>query len=370
VWVKTLEMSKEGHFRVKNYNIRHIEDIRTLWREQYSEDHIVRREELLKWICEKNPFLKDDSAYFLLCASDRVMGMCGFMPVEFSIAGRRKVGRFAHDVLFCKDCRGKGFFNTILQGTVEQVGSFVAGLWPNENMLKSCLKNGWLNVPECYSYVKVFDPVYFLKGRIKNSVLLKIIAPLTAFFLTIRQMFLSVGTVNDIEILEIEKFDDRFDAFFESLSKNLGITVVRTKAYLNWKFVEKPFNNYLRYAAFNKDGELLGYMVTKKENLGDATRGKIIDILAYPERSDVFRTLVDKAVKECTTFKATYLGIFCTLPVFQKELRKLGFFRSKTPERLMLYNWEKELEGGFISDSANWYLTYSDSDGDAWEVDF
>jgi hypothetical protein len=178
-----------------------------------------------------------------------------------------------------------------------------------------------------------------------------------------------IRSVKDVEILEIERFDDRFDGFFENVSVNLGITVLRTKNYLNWKFVDKPFNNYRRYAAFDRKGALSGYMITKTELVDGVMRGKVLDILADPKRADAFSALIRRAVKDLAKAGASYLGIVCTLPPFLTELRKLGFVRSKKPERLMLYNWEAEFEQSFISDISNWYLTYSDSDGDAWEVD-
>jgi|WetSurMetagenome_2_1015567.scaffolds.fasta_scaffold08482_4 hypothetical protein len=362
-------MGNEEKLHIEEYDTSHLEDVRILWREQYAPTRIAQRERLFRWMSEQNPFLNGGTSYFLLYSKDRVVGMDGFMPIKVSVRGERKLMRFSHDTLFREDCRGKGYFNVILQLMIERVGTPVAGLWPNENMLKSCVKKGWLSVPNFYSYLKIFDPALFLKNMVNSKMPLNVLSCGVRTLLKLREIPSYLQSSKGIEILEIDKFDDRFDSFFENVSGQLGITIIRTKDYLNWKFVDKPFNNYRRYIAFDRKGELSGYMVTKKETVEGVKRGKILDIFAHPQKTDIFSALVKRGVNDLHADGVGYLGLICTFPAFLKEIRKLGFIRSRKPERLMLYNWEQEFERGFISNINNWYLTYSDSDGDSWEVD-
>ena len=72
-----------------------------------------------------------------------------------------------------------------------------------------------------------------------------------------------------------------------------------------------------------------------------------------------------------TDFKQSgvdYVGIMCTYPPFIRQLRWAGFLRARTPEPFMASKWEQQFERSFISSVGNWYLTFGDADGDAWEV--
>ncbi len=50
-------------------------------------------------------------------------------------------------------------------------------------------------------------------------------------------------------------------------------------------------------------------------------------------------------------------------------LRKLGFIRAKSPQGFMVCNWQEHFDQHFVGNINNWYLTFSDADEDAWEVD-
>ena len=145
--------------------------------------------------------------------------------------------------------------------------------------------------------------------------------------------------------------------------------MARGEKYLNWKFVDKPFNNYRIFAAADKTKQLFGYIVLKIERSEGEVRGKIVDILANPEKPEVFGALIQKGIQEFVRVRANYIEIVCTYPPFAKWLRKMGFIRKPSPLWFMVKNWEGLFDREFIGDIKNWYLTLGDADGDAWAVD-
>ena len=173
----------------------------------------------------------------------------------------------------------------------------------------------------------------------------------------------------DVAIVEVERFDDRFDRFFEKISAHFGFIALRDQKYLNWKFVEKPFSNYKLFAAIDKARQLSGYVVFKSDKSGEQVRGKILDILADPEKPEVFAALISKSIEEFARIKASYVEMACTYPPFIKLLKAIGFVRSRKPLGFMVRKWEGQFDREFVGDIKNWYLTFGDSDGDAWEVD-
>jgi len=362
-------MNSKENFSVSKYGRHYFEDVKKLWKEQYEPNYVSQRAILFKWLTEKNPFIGGDSPYFLLLHREKVVGMLGHMPLEFTVNGKKKRGYLSQDALLALNYRGKGLGKILLQGIAEQVISFAGAIWFNEPNYRLYLKCGWLDVPGFYPYLKILDPTPFIKERFKGRILQNVASFLAKNFLKIREGLRSSESFRQVRVSEIEQFDEQFDEFFLTVSGQLGIIVMRDHKYLNWKFVEKPFHNYKRYAAIDEKGDLSGYIVIKKQVIENEVRGKILDVLAHPDKPKVFAALISRGMEEFKKVKVSYVEIVCTHSPFNKLLRKLGFIRARSPLRFMVCNWENQFSEQFMGDIKNWYLTYSDVDGDAWEID-
>ena len=216
-----------------------------------------------------------------------------------------------------QDYRGKGLGTLLLKGVQEQRTSFAGALWFNEANYRSYGKSGWLDVPDFRSYVKILNPRIVTERVFKNQTCADVASCLGRTALRIRErMCPNRNRCADIRIGEVEQFDHSIDGFYRGIADSFGIMVTRNAQYLNWRFVEKPFNNYKRYMAFDKAGELSGYMVLKKETLENAVRGRILDILADPGKPDVFGALIVGTVQEFSRVSADCIEITCTYPSF------------------------------------------------------
>lgn len=365
-------MKSEAQFQVRKYSINILEDIKNLWREEYDHDYVKKREILFKWITEQNPVAKNESPYFLLIGDNKVIGMVGHMPLEFTFNGEQERGYLSHDILLAKEFRGMGLGKILRKGIDEQITKFSGAIWFNEPNYHLYQKSGWLNVKEFYPYLKIFDPDIFLNDTFRNRAVLSIVSRVAKLILGIKaipSIFNQIGLSKGIKILEVKEFNEDVNVFFNNISKYYGIIVARNQKYLNWKFVGKPFNNYKRYIAFDDMGEMSGYLVIKRKISEGKISGKILDMLVHPEKPKVFRALIQKSIIEFTKIGASYVEIVCTFPLIVKELKKYGFIKSKNPQWFMVLNWEKQFQRNFVADIRNWYLTYSDADGDAWEID-
>lgn len=359
----------DNNFHTVLYDKKYFSQILELWREQYDQASIEKRKHLFKWISEENPFKNDNAPYYLLMDGERVVGMHGHMPLEFSVLGKKQQCCLAHDDLLSMDYRGKGLGKIMLKGTIEKSDSFAGALWFNEPNYRLYIKSGWTDVPNLFSFVKIFDPGVFLEGKIKNQTIRKIIAGIFKKLIQFKRMFNFESKVEGIKIIEIDKFDETFDILFDEVSPRFGIMVKRNRRYLNWKFVKKPFSNYKRYAAFDNLGKLSGYMILKSENTGTNRRGRILDFLVDPEKPEIFKGLLAACCKEFEKDRVEYIQITTSSPLIAALLQKNEFVRSRKPIRFMVKNWESCFEKDFVVNIKNWHITDSDADGDAWTVD-
>ena len=358
-----------NYFHIEPYEGKYFSQIVELWREQYNQEYIEKRKQIFKWITEENPHKNGVATYFVMLDGERVVGMHGHMPLVFSIFGKKQQCCLAHDDLLSMDYRGKGLGKIMLKGTVEKSHSFAGALWFNEPNYRLYIKSGWLDVPNLHSFVKIFDPGAFLESKIKSRAIRKILSWAFKKIMQFKSLFAFSHKGKGIIIMEIDEFDDAFDILFDEIAPRFGIMVVRNRHYLNWKFMKKPFNNYKRYAAFDNQGELSGYMIVKSESTDTSKRGRIIDFLVHPDKPEIFRAMVGTCCKEFEGNKMEYIQIITSSPMIVGLLKKSGFIKARKPIRFMVKNWENRFEKDFVANIENWYITDSDGDGDAWTVD-
>lgn len=359
----------DNQYSVSAYDDKYFNDVIRLWKEQFDEDYVNNRKRLFKWLSGENPNRKDHPTYFLLFDGERVIGMHGYMPLKVSIGGELQQCHMAHDTLLAKESRGKGLGKVILKGITESSEKVAGALWFNYPNFRLYTKFGWTNVPDFYPFVRIYNPKSFLDGKKYNAALKAIIAIGVKTGLSIKNALTSPKDNSNYTIKEIDTFDEQFDALFNELAPKFKIIVERSSSYLNWKFVKKPFSNYMRIAAYDSRSRLAGYMVSKVEKSDDILRGKIIDFMAPPDNPDVFYALLNNCLKKMERLKVAYIQIITSNPGFIRLIKKTGFMQSKNCQKFMVTNWQGTFEKELIADIKNWFLTESDADGDAWVVD-
>jgi hypothetical protein len=132
-------------------------------------------------------------------------------------------------------------------------------------------------------------------------------------------------TNSSIYIEEINYFDEEFNQFWNTVKPCIGISVIRDAKYLNWRYVNKPKNDY-RIVTAKLKGNLQGYIVTKVEQRFGMRHGVILDILTIPDDSSTAFTLLNYAIK---TMIAEGVEVISALSLkneyYFKSLRQCGF---------------------------------------------
>ena len=108
---------------------------------------------------------------------------------------------------------------------------------------------------------------------------------------------------NGIKVHEITRFDNTINAFWETVKQHYVFSVNKTDDYLNWRYCDNRGGEY-RVLLAREDGKILGYCVYKINHfIKEYPVGYIIEVLAFPNREDVVKTLIDEALKRLDSMK-------------------------------------------------------------------
>jgi hypothetical protein len=102
---------------------------------------------------------------------------------------------------------------------------------------------------------------------------------------------------NSFQIETLDRFTDKLKTV-DTLRDRSIISLVRSEAYLAWRFDKHPENDY-KYILAGRDGELLGYAVVGAERRNNnVICGWIRDYLAKDKNVDCFRSLIARCIDE------------------------------------------------------------------------
>ncbi len=355
----------EYEFRVERLTPANLSDVQALWGQMYSAEEIEQRTRIFHWFALGNPYVSDElPPYYLLVDSDRVVGMHGHAPWPFSLGGRREQGFMCYDDMLSVDYRGKGLGKIMLKGVADLRPELAGALWHNEANNRLYAKADWHDFTDFCPFVKLYDPGPLLRRRLGGA-LGGLLAGPGRLALSLVDRLRGRARDDGYRLERIDRFGDEFDDFFASVEDQFDAIVVRDSTYLNWKFVDKPFTPYARWAARDADGRLAGYVVFRTFSGEDGSYGQVMDVLADP-RSGAFSVLIQKALDEMRAERVGEVRIACTHSGFAGALRGLGFLQSSHVLHFMILHWEGRIEPGWETSARHWYLSYSDGDGDCW----
>lgn len=164
-----------------------------------------------------------------------------------------------------------------------------------------------------------------------------------------------------------QTFGREVDRLFARASAEFDFVVLRNKEYLNWRYGDRrggPFNLRL----FHDNGDLIGYMVTKREAIDGTPNVTIVDILMDPDRLADLPKLIDDAV--VTARQEGAVVVSCCLPrdhPYAGSFRRAMFFErpryvGRKAATMVFRSEDKGLEGLLASPTARFHLTLGDTD--------
>lgn len=164
---------------------------------------------------------------------------------------------------------------------------------------------------------------------------------------------------HDGMVERITAFDSRFDKLAEAVKDQAEVHVMKSAAFLNWRYQSHPVHSYITLGLF-KEGKLKGFIVVKKEKKTikkiPVNIGSIVDISAVEQKDT--NALLARGIGELKSCAAVQLW---TLPGSKLEtsLRKLRFQKKDHPLPFVTHNLTHDAS---LDEPENWLIAQGDVD--------
>lgn len=325
----------------------------------------AKRAELMRWLAFHNPLARGEATYFVAETADGVVGYHGRMPLEFAIAGKARRGYFVHDLYVTPPARkqGLGFKVTMLiaRAIEQESPSFfgLLGMTPLNLEMQRLFGYYETAVP---GLAKPLNPHQALQKRLKRPWAANLLAPLAGIALRLADRLLLDLPAIGVTVTPLQRFDEETEALNRRLHPKTGISTFKSAAYLNWKYLDRPYPRETVLAA-RRDGRLSGYIIISPTPYQkDSAVGIIIDLMADPADRRTVTALIAAAVRWFRRRRFDSVRCIFSHPALVAQFRKKLFFPTEG-KAFMLGNLDRAgVEADLLKDVKNWHLTLGESD--------
>ena len=164
----------------------------------------------------------------------------------------------------------------------------------------------------------------------------------------------------ELDVGTVPSFDADVDALFARLAAEFGVTLVRDRAWFDWRYASRPDRRYtLLECRERRSGRLRGVAVHAVADVVRANTGFLLDWLAPADDLDTTTALLG-AVERATQAAGSELlcGVFHPMDVRFQHLQELGYRVRGTPWFLTL----RTARFDSLYFRERWYFTLGDSD--------
>ncbi|MBW1815528.1 MAG: GNAT family N-acetyltransferase [Deltaproteobacteria bacterium] len=277
-------------------------------------------------------------SFVAICSKNKeVIGVNHHMPIRLKFFDEICNCALSGDNAVQRDFRNTGISKRLYELCHKDAGSSLK-YWHtgNQYLVKSALEKQELFPP---FKIKIMSRVRDINLYLRHSThgALKIWRILVGFklwqsFNHIKQQ-VKVGNQEETKgfyISNIKAFDDRIDLLCEEALKHHLFMVQRSRAYLNWRYLDPRAGNYT-IRQITKAGQILGYVVLQIDEVEPGSpRGFITDLLTLPRRPDIIKALVSDSINY---FDTRGINVISALVVaghpIERALNENGFFTLK-----------------------------------------
>ncbi len=335
------------------------------YRQCFSENGSEKSIDLLKWFHQQNlPGIQ--SIYYAIDKStNEIAAIYTYLPVLLKCMDKTVTAMQSFDTLTDYRHRSKGLFVKLASKLEKEEGlknnELVYG-FPNENSVHGFVKKlGFTYFGEVPFLIKPIGISYILKKFLKIKTV-PVIKEINCKIDSPDEVLLK----NSGSIKLLSKFEEDYDKLWAKVAPKITIGINRDKAYMNWRYVEKPGEDYSRYG-FYENGVLKGIVIFALKNKHEGKIGYLMEILFDPENKNAGIKLLKFCSKVLKRNKADLILAWCFSHSFNYFChRKAGFY--KFPEKIrpqklgIIAKTFNSTHAEDIYNVKNWFFSYSDSD--------
>lgn len=280
--------------------------------------------------------------------------------VRFKINTEIHLGCQSLDTITDVDYRGKGLFIKLAKDVYQKASDNDVALvygFPNGNSIHGFEKKlEW----------KVLDPVPFLIKPLKSSYFTKKFSSLS-FLPNLNLSFTKYSKDRNYKIVERLEFPEAVNSIWKSFSESIKVAVHRDKSYLDWRYIQKPFENYKIAHCYDTNEQYIGFIVYTVKGKHGGKIAYIMEMIYDLKHPAASNKLLEYAISEIKKEQADCILSWCMNHSPSAKTYKKNFFISM-PEKLRpielhfgVRSFKKQWDE-IIINRDNWYLSYSDSD--------
>lgn len=337
-----------------------------LWKTVYPERQYYpeRWLEWWRWMYTDNPCGK--GKIWVAEIDGRFVGQYAIAPRMMKVGTATVTSALSLDTMTHPNYRRQGIFEMLAQqvySEAERDGIQIVYGFPNQFSYPGFIgKLNWFHIDTLRVMLKPLNWVNALRIQIGNRIILKLGSLSGTFLSAVATSGKRAPIVEGLTIVQVSRFDERINSFYEKASHQYKIMLVRNKEYLNWRYVSVPNMDYIIYIAERRE-EFCGYIVLRCMNMKGARVAIIFDTIA--ESSDVAQCLIEKSVAYCIQQK---IDLIYYASIGGRSLagafRRSGFIPAPFVKslRLCAYSSLPLIQSNFLQVLDNWFVQMGDSD--------
>lgn len=332
----------------------------SLYKECFDKNGSKKNTEVIAWQFLNNTINKQFVDIAVDKTNNQTAAIYAIFPTMFKINNVNLIGSQSLDTITDVNYRGKGLFINLAKDVYEKAKQnevkFVYG-FPNGNSIYGFQKKlDW----------EVLDPVPFLIKPFRTSYFTKKISWLS--WMPNVNLVRSSNKPNEKYRIEIKnEFPLTVNEVWSKFSKTINVAINRDKVYLDWRYINKPLEDYKIAHVYSKENKYLGYVVFAVKGKHGGKIGYIMELVYDTDYKDVGKILLKHAIHQINQSKADCVLSWCLhhSPNY-KDYTSQNFFTM--PERFRpielhfgVCSFDENLKE-IVNKRENWYLSYSDSD--------
>jgi GNAT superfamily N-acetyltransferase len=290
----------------------------------------------------------------------QLLGQYASMPVRLWWGGREVRSSWGMDVFLRAEARGRGVGARLFDAWSSHVDVALGlGLTPSSYGLFKKLR--YRDVGPVPFFRKVLDPGAIARRRLGRPLGTLAAGPLRLALSVLQRGSARAGRARGIEVRPIHGFGDEYDRLWERARRSYAMCVRRDAAYLRWKYADCPHREYALREA-RREGELVGFAVSRHEDYRGLRLGWIVDAFASAEDHEARTALIDDALASFRAAGVARAQAFSLGASLASDLGAAGFVPGPSPMQFCVR--ARVPSDGVFEDRGAWHVVFGDSDMD------
>jgi GNAT superfamily N-acetyltransferase len=252
----------------------------------------------------------------------KMVGARHFMLAEMWLGNEKVMMAQGCDDMVHPEHRNRGIYHRMGEFAtryLKENGFALSYGIPGPMSLPDNLRQGYRVVAQIEDVFRAVNPARLLSYRLKNRVLAGGLGLLYSVLFP-SGLRKSSPPPSPFEIRAFDRFTDELREL-DSLRDQSAIELVRSEAYLRWRFDQHPDHTY-RYVIVRRDGGLWGYaVVSVQKEANGLVYGIIVDYGVKDGDVACFRALMGKCLEELSRSECDLVLIWAfSQPLFRSDL--------------------------------------------------